>query len=267
VLLDHVQGANVYDSTEIPIGRTISLDLRVQNTSGDNVEGFSAPFVVYSPDGATWTPVLHPPDPKGDTNLYGMYVDPPEVAPLVWCCSVPNMMDYAIKVFTYSDHDNNPGTPDDFGSGVDTVIFAAANAVTGTGIPDGFDYVGVRISLEVTDSLAAGKTICLDTTRLSPWLWAWVTTVGQFTPSWDGPHCFTIVDCCLGMRGNVNGDVADEVNIADLTAYVSWAYQQGPEPPCKTEVDVNGDNSIDTADLSYLVKFMFKNGAAPVTCP
>lgn len=76
-------------------------------------------------------------------------------------------------------------------------------------------------------------------------------------------------NCCLGIRGNVNFDVADVVNIADLTYLVAYLFGGGPEPPCAAEGNVNGDvaETINIADLTGLVAYLFGGGSPPANCP
>ena len=73
--------------------------------------------------------------------------------------------------------------------------------------------------------------------------------------------------CCTGIRGNVNGDPGDQINVADLTYLVSYLFKGGPAPPCFEEGDVNGDGKINVSDLTYVVSYLFKGGPAPADCP
>jgi len=79
--------------------------------------------------------------------------------------------------------------------------------------------------------------------------------------------------CCFGIRGNVNGDFEDKVNISDLTYLTAYLFgvPAGPEPVCPEEGNVNGDftESINISDVTYLVKYLFDNpiGPAPPACP
>ncbi len=74
--------------------------------------------------------------------------------------------------------------------------------------------------------------------------------------------------CCVGsIRGNADGDVGDQVNVADLTFLVDYLFRGGPAPPCFEEGDVNGDGAINVADLTYLVDYLFRGGPPPAPCP
>jgi hypothetical protein len=75
--------------------------------------------------------------------------------------------------------------------------------------------------------------------------------------------------CCDGdgMRGNVDGDVMEQINIADLTYLVDFLFRAGIVPPCCEESDVQVDGNVNIADLTYLVDYLFRNGPQPPPCP
>lgn len=75
------------------------------------------------------------------------------------------------------------------------------------------------------------------------------------------------VACCIGDRGNVDGDGADLVNIADLTFLVAYLFGGGPDPVCPEEADIDASDNINIADLTYLVAYLFGGGPAPEECP
>ena len=85
----------------------------------------------------------------------------------------------------------------------------------------------------------------------------WVTNFTKF--SWS--DC-----CCRGIRGNVDGDFNDEINISDLLRLVNLSFVDGPWPDCNEEIDVDGSFIIDIGDIVYLVEYMFGGGPAPVAC-
>ena len=72
--------------------------------------------------------------------------------------------------------------------------------------------------------------------------------------------------CCV-MRGDANLD--SSVDIADLTFMINFMFKSGPTPICVIQCDVDdiGGLNLDIADITYMVEFMFKAGAAPVVCP
>lgn len=82
--------------------------------------------------------------------------------------------------------------------------------------------------------------------------------------------------CCVGIRGNIDGDPADQIDISDLVTLVDYMYTGGPEPPCWSEGNIDGSDSgdgvdgpedIDISDLVYLIDYMFTDGPGPPPCP
>ena len=77
-----------------------------------------------------------------------------------------------------------------------------------------------------------------------------------------------IVSCCLPpIRGNVDYDPGDVIDISDLVYEVDYMFNGGPPPPCLDEADINGAGGIDISDLVYLVDYMFNEGPEPAPCP
>ena len=82
-----------------------------------------------------------------------------------------------------------------------------------------------------------------------------------------------VIDCCQSpIRGNVDFDPGDVIDISDLVYLVDYMFTSGPEPACWSEanVDANGSDDssgIDISDLVYLVDYMFSGGPEPVACP
>lgn len=80
-----------------------------------------------------------------------------------------------------------------------------------------------------------------------------------------------IPSCCVGDRGNADGDAEDLVNIVDLTFLVSYLFGGGPEPICLEEGDMNADGIdepiVNIVDLTYIVAYLFSGGPQPEPCP
>ncbi len=87
----------------------------------------------------------------------------------------------------------------------------------------------------------------------------------------DGIYCIDDpCSCCIGIRGNVDNDSSDVIDISDLVHLVDFMFNGGPEPECMEEADINGDGGstpIDIADLVHLVDYMFNEGPPPADCP
>jgi len=75
-------------------------------------------------------------------------------------------------------------------------------------------------------------------------------------------------DCCIPpIRGNVDYDAADQIDISDLVYLVDYMFTGGPAPVCFEEADMDCTGGIiDIADLVYLVDYMFNQGPAPCRC-
>jgi hypothetical protein len=75
--------------------------------------------------------------------------------------------------------------------------------------------------------------------------------------------------CCIGDRGNVDGDPSEAVNVGDITYLVDFIFFGGPEPPCTIEANVDGDSqeSVNVGDVTYLVDYIFFSGDPPPPCP
>lgn len=75
--------------------------------------------------------------------------------------------------------------------------------------------------------------------------------------------------CCIGNRGNVDGDVEDKLTILDLTYVIDRLFRGGPPAPCPEEANVDNDpeNKLTILDLTFLVDRIFRGGPAPGPCP
>jgi hypothetical protein len=72
--------------------------------------------------------------------------------------------------------------------------------------------------------------------------------------------------CCIGVRGNIDDDPTQMINITDLIYMVQYMFQEGPESHCFDEIDVVPGGGVDIADLIYLVQYMFQEGPPPADC-
>ena len=63
--------------------------------------------------------------------------------------------------------------------------------------------------------------------------------------------------CCIGVRGNVDCDGGQSVDIGDLTVLVDNLFISFTPLCCPAEADLVIDSSIDIADLTFLVDNLF----------
>jgi hypothetical protein len=220
----------------VTAGEPIVFHLRVA-TGDSTVWGLSNGFRVYSEAGHIW-----------------------DTLTAAWTDAVTDSM------FTY-----RLVTPLCIGESADTIgvagLFATSDAVY---LYSGFDSVAWLLTVGPIGPQHSGSTICLDSSFFRPCgRWKWVSPWDRwdFMPTWDGPHCYTVVaaSCCV-IRGDINHDgVGPE--IGDLVYLSNYMFSNGPEPPCLDEADVNGDSSpADISDLLYLSNYMFSGGPSPVAC-
>lgn len=71
--------------------------------------------------------------------------------------------------------------------------------------------------------------------------------------------------CCTDVRGNVN--YSGIVDLADLSALVSYLTGGGHSIPCPNEANVNAAGIVDLADLSALVSYLTGGGYGLPSCP
>ena len=78
---------------------------------------------------------------------------------------------------------------------------------------------------------------------------------------------FATAVCLVTMTGDVNTD-ANHTS-ADIIYLVNFVFKGGPAPlPCPAAGDVDCSLSVTSADIIYMVNFVFKGGVAPCDiCP
>jgi hypothetical protein len=75
--------------------------------------------------------------------------------------------------------------------------------------------------------------------------------------------------CCNPpIRGNIDYDVAEIIDISDLMYLIDFMFLSGPAPVCFEEADVNasGTEPLDISDLVWLIDYMFIGGPPPFPC-
>jgi hypothetical protein len=111
-----------------------------------------------------------------------------------------------------------------------------------------------------------GQSVALDISGYSSYSPMYFSSQIDYQPELFSGE-LTYSACCAGFRGNVNGDPTDAVDISDLIMLVNYMFQDGPDPTCWHEANINGSGGIDIADLILLVSYMFQGGMHPATCP
>jgi len=68
-------------------------------------------------------------------------------------------------------------------------------------------------------------------------------------------------DCLPHLKGDVNGD--DVINSADIVFLINYLFKSGLAPDPLELGDVNCDDVINSADVVYLIDYLFKGGPPP----
>jgi len=64
------------------------------------------------------------------------------------------------------------------------------------------------------------------------------------------------------VAGDINGD--NSFNIADFTYLLDYLFTGGPEPACYACGDMNGDGEINVADVNHAINALLFGGPLPV---
>jgi aminopeptidase YwaD len=74
--------------------------------------------------------------------------------------------------------------------------------------------------------------------------------------------------CCAGLTGNVDCDLANGVDISDLSALIDNLYISYTALCCAKEANVDGsiDGKIDISDLSALIDYLYISFTPPAAC-
>ena len=50
--------------------------------------------------------------------------------------------------------------------------------------------------------------------------------------------------CCIGLRGNVDNDLSNTIDVGDIVYLVDYSFSNGPAPICVQEADVDGSGAV-----------------------
>ncbi len=196
ITLDGVSGGVSNDT--IFVNQQVQFNIRMNAGGFDDFSGITNGFRIYSPDGAGWTTTV------GDTLPLGWGT---------WFDLVFNIAHFSIT-----------------GTDADTVGFGGA-IIFGPGLAPNFNEVSYKINIGPIDALSHKKQICIDSSLFGlagNWKWAGPTTI----PSWDGPHCYTVIDPSAP---------ADPSNIVLSTDFLDFTAIEGGVAPASQSFDVLTD--------------------------
>ncbi|MFH1372919.1 MAG: PKD domain-containing protein [bacterium] len=146
-----------------------------------------------------------------------------------------------------------------------TIKLQASSSGTLSELSPGYGPIA-KLYLGISGSASPGQSVLIDMTGYS-----------SYEPEFSGSRLdyrpeivsatLAYLTCCVGVRGNADGDIADEINVGDLTYLIAYLFSGGPVPPCEQEADVDSSGDIIVSDISYLVAYLFKGGPSPYPCP
>ena len=84
----------------------------------------------------------------------------------------------------------------------------------------------------------------------------------NFTSYGDQAEFTIYVSPISVLAGDV--DLSASVNVADITYLVAYLFHSGAPPPVLNTADVNGSCEVNVEDLTYLVAYLFQGGPPPV---
>ncbi len=240
------------DAGEVRTGKEVSFNIRFMNPlPNTHAYNLTSGWRVYSPDGAVFSPA--------------------QIAAL------DNHLEDAFgsNLFLYAWD----------GAGSDSLGAAGIAFPPYAGIPIGLDEDVIAISTTI-DPASDGLTICVDSSFCRHGaIWEWAPVAGAqevVRPVWQGPYCFTVVDCslhpeseacqmcCDNRVGDANGVGGDEPTIGDISTIVDAKFITGTCEgilECFTEADVNQSGGFDPdcdditiGDISTLIDYLFITG-------
>ncbi|MBI5266085.1 MAG: VCBS repeat-containing protein [candidate division Zixibacteria bacterium] len=90
---------------------------------------------------------------------------------------------------------------------------------------------------------------------------------GQPGEWWHHYALYISSGCCSGIRGNVDCDPTNSIDISDLTALIDNLFISLRPLCCAEEGNIDGLDGIDASDLSWLISYLYNpNFAPPVMC-
>ncbi|GEM_PF-1163087 len=188
----------------------IFIDIYMNNNSGNTYSGYSAPFVIYSPDQSI-SNVTHLDvggyGPDGSIILQNGFED-------------DTYWDYMNQIHTWSWDGALPDT-----------FCHLTIAFTG-GLPSG---LGEQLYIRVALNIAEEGILCLDSVSHPNPAYDWL-----FSPPamFNGPFCWDVVidnspgRCCFGEMATPECDVLTEMECRALPDYISWSRGLDCTTPC-----------------------------------
>lgn len=151
---------------------------------------------------------------------------------------------------------------------VENIIDGNANPSIVTDVSDGTIYANQLCTRFIIGSFSQSVSLKLYSSNST---YAHLTFCGKQPFAFFGVAEPILLNCCIGVRGNIDNDPQDIIDISDLVYLVDFMFTGGPASVCLDEANVDGDigSIVDISDLVLLVDFMFSNEgiSVPADCP
>lgn len=121
-----------------------------------------------------------------------------------------------------------------------------------------FIFLVILLSISTYSGLQAGKNQ--------------VNAINNLYSNFSSSSNFENLDtCCVNIRGNIDGDADDIIDITDLVYMVDFMFRFGSAISCEAEADIAPnsapDGILDIEDLVAMVDYQFRSGPPPPSCP
>lgn len=83
----------------------------------------------------------------------------------------------------------------------------------------------------------------------------------------DSNTCQTGGNCCVSVRGNVDCDSSEMVDISDLTVLISHLFISFDPLCCMDEANIDAVSGVDISDLTALIDHLFIANPPLIACP
>jgi hypothetical protein len=127
----------------------------------------------------------------------------------------------------------------------------------------------IRLFFGIPSDAVPGQTAQLTFDGYPGQLPIFVGELGEYEAACHVTTVAVTDECCLGIRGNVDADPSELVNIVDLTYLAAYLFGGGAAPLCPQEANLDADpeETVNIVDLTALADYLFGQGDDPPACP
>ena len=123
----------------------------------------------------------------------------------------------------------------------------------------------LKLLFELSGSATLDDSTQIKLETIDSWQPQFNSILGDYNPELNLGY-IKAGSCCLGIRGNIDSDAENIIDVSDLVYFVDYQFRNGDAPACLEEADLVIDSQIDVADLVFMVDYQFRNGEPPPSC-